>query len=73
MPLYAICPFFKYEKSKTIGCEYKTINFSTASDRRLWMLNHCCSWDYECCMNASKLMEQYEKKYKSQKNKQSLR
>lgn len=64
MPLYAICPFFLYEKSKTVGCEYKTLNFSTSEDRRLWMLNHCCSWDYGECNAASKLLKKYEEIYK---------
>lgn len=69
MPLYAICPFFMYEKLKKIGCELKTLNFSTPDDRRLWMLNHCCSWDYECCGNAIKLLKKYENEYKNQKMK----
>lgn len=64
MPLYAICPFFKYEKSKTVGCEHRTIKFSTPEEKRLWMLNHCCSWDYECCNSAAVLLEKYKKLYK---------
>lgn len=65
MPFYAICPFFKYEKNDTIGCEMKKMIFPTKDDKKIWMENLCCKFDYKYCANAQQLLKQYEKNYKS--------
>ena len=60
MPLYAICPFFMYDKSDVIGCEMKKMIFPTSEDKKIWMENLCCSFDYKYCVSARQLMQKYE-------------
>lgn len=59
MPLYAICPFFLYEKGKTIGCELKTKYFAERREKKNWMSEYCCSFDYKYCAHAQKLFIKY--------------
>ncbi|MBQ7900737.1 MAG: hypothetical protein IJ365_02080 [Clostridia bacterium] len=59
MPLYAICPFFLYEKKTVIGCELKTLKFSTYDAKKQWMINQCCCFDYAYCIHAEKLFRKY--------------
>ena len=60
MPFYAICPFFKYEKKNKLGCEMKIIDFPTHEDKKIWMENLCCSFDYKYCVSARQLLKKYE-------------
>ena len=62
MPLYAICPFFLYEKAKMIGCELKPLRFAENDLKKQWMENRCCSFDYKYCAHAQKLFSLYELK-----------
>ena len=63
MPLYAVCPYFQYEKRYIVGCELKPLVFSTYADKKTWMMNQCCSFDYVHCASAKKLSRRYEKMY----------
>ena len=60
MPLYAICPFFMYEKKNKIGCEMKIMNFPTDNDKKIWLENLCCKFDYKYCANAQALLKKYQ-------------
>ena len=64
MPLYAICPYFMYDKKTVIGCEFKNISFSTSKDKRIWMRNLCCTFDYNHCANAIELNRKYDEMYR---------
>lgn len=59
MPLYVICPFFLYEKKTTLGCEFKQLRFPTYGDKKTWMMNNCCTFDYEYCAFAKMLTDKY--------------
>lgn len=61
MPLYAICPFFEWEKHNPprFKCELKMMKFSTNADKSTYMNMRCCSWDYEECENAKKLLKKW--------------
>lgn len=63
MPLYAICPYFMYDKKKQIGCELKNISFPTAADKNAWMNNLCCTFDYNHCAQAIQLNQKYTQIY----------
>ncbi len=60
MPLYVICPFYMYDKTTTLGCEYKTMKFPTYKDKKAFMMNQCCTFDYEYCAYAMELMKKYK-------------
>lgn len=63
MPFYAVCPYFKYEKKKMVGCEYNNIVFPEYEDKAVWMTNLCCSFDYKYCAHAKELEKKYTEKY----------
>ena len=65
MPFYAICPYFLYEKKTVIGCEHRVISFSTYGDKKTWMLNKCCTFDYKYCAYSQILTEKYNKYYEN--------
>ena len=58
MPLYALCPFFLYEKKNKFGCEAQVMQFSTSADKRAFMRTWCCSWDYSMCEIAKKHLKE---------------
>lgn len=60
MPIYAICPFFKYEKSKLISCEAGLMKFPSYRHMRTVSAIFCESFNYENCKRAQRLMKQYE-------------
>ncbi len=59
MPLYAICPFFLYEKGKIIACELKPKYFPNQEQKKNWLSDYCCSFDYQYCAHARKLFIKY--------------
>ena len=49
-----------YDKTTTLGCEYKTMKFPTYKDKKAFMMNQCCTFDYEYCAYAMELMKKYK-------------
>lgn len=60
MPQYAICPFFLYEKGRTIACELKPKHFRERALKKNWLTDYCCSFDYQYCAHAQKLFLKYD-------------
>lgn len=60
MALYAICPFYEYEKCGTLHCEKQNIKFPCRSDRNMWIKMHCGSWDFKFCKFYTELMKKYD-------------
>ena len=56
-----ICPFYKYEKRKSICCEDTYRGFKSAEDKYSWMYMYCDSWDWMRCPYAVDLNEAYER------------
>ena len=61
MPIYAICPFFIYEKAKQIKCEAYLFNFPNHQHKRKLTKKFCESFNYEKCKHAQILLKKYEK------------
>ena len=59
MPTYAVCPFFLYEKGKTICCELKPKHFRDRNMKKNWLADYCCTFDYQYCAHARKLFIKY--------------
>ena len=62
MPLYVLCPFFKYEKKKVFGCEAGVVRFPSYKHKKGFGMRFCCSWDFEQCQRYQRLMKEYEVK-----------
>lgn len=58
-----ICPFFKWDEQKRIGCEGKHIlKFNSPLGARLYMKTYCASWNWKNCPHAAELNKKYEEK-----------
>lgn len=60
MPIYIVCPFFKYERSKSIYCEAHTLKFKSHKGKRTLTANFCESFNYVNCKHAQRLIKKYE-------------
>ena len=58
--MYAICPFYLYEKGRTISCELKAKRFYDRKQKKNWLESYCCSFDYKYCAHAQKLLLKYD-------------
>lgn len=60
MPLYALCPFFLYEKKNKFGCETQVMQFPTSADKRKFMRTFCCARNYTDCKYTKRLYKMWE-------------
>ena len=60
MPLYALCPFFLYEKKTMFACESGKMRFPSYERKKRCMETLCCSWQYEECKHYKQKMKEYE-------------
>ena len=63
-----ICPFFKYEKRKSICCEDTYRGFMTAEAKESWLYMYCDTWDWMRCPYAADRSEAYERLAKGDGN-----
>ena len=63
-----ICPFFKYEKRKSICCEDTYHGFMTAEAKESWLYMYCDTWDWMRCPYAADRSEAYERLAKGDGN-----
>ena len=62
-----ICPYFKWDEDRRVGCEGKHIMaFGNKDEAKRFMLAYCAGWEWEKCPHAEKMNEYYEKEH--QKN-----
>lgn len=59
MPMYALCPFFLYEKSQKIGCEAGMMTFPSHRHKKKAMIRFCCAWNFENCKRYQRTMKKY--------------
>lgn len=56
-----ICPYYRYEKNKSISCEDAFRTFAKTEKKDTWMDMYCDSWDWMKCPYACDLTEAYER------------
>lgn len=69
-----ICPYFKWDKEKSVGCTGKhSMKFDSKKNARDFMKKYCAGWAWEQCPHAQEMIERYERSEEWQQRLKNLK